>query len=53
MALSAMEGILESSSAGLTLVGNEQKVTQWVLAHPSTTGLWVFAIRIDRFKFFV
>lgn len=54
VAVRVMEGILVASSpAGFTLVGDEQKVTQWVLARPSTTGLWMFAISIIQFKFFV
>lgn len=42
---------MASSPAGFTLVGDEQKVTQWVLACLSTTGLSMFAISIIQFKF--
>lgn len=54
VAVRAMEGILVASSpAGFTLVEDEQKVTQWVLACLSTTGLWMFAISVIHLKFFV
>ena len=49
-----MEGFLVASSpGGFTLAEDEQKVTQWVWACLSTTGLWMFAISIIQIKFFV
>lgn len=54
VAVREMEGILVASSFdGFTLVEDEQKVTQWVLARPSTTGLWTSEISILQFKFYV
>lgn len=46
-----------SFPAGFTLVEDEQKVTQWVWACPSTTGLWMFGScnqqTIIQIEFFV
>lgn len=54
VAVRATEGILVASSLlGLLWLGDEQKVTQWVLAPLSTTGPWMFAISIIQFKSFV
>lgn len=54
VAVGATEGILVASSLlGLLWLGDEQKVTQWVLARVSTTGPWMFVISIIQLKFFL
>lgn len=41
-----------SFSAGCAPAGDEQKVTQWLLLHLSTTGLQMFEICSVRLRFF-